>query len=119
MGGSAGTDAADEIAAKSDDDDARVAIVKVDGALRAPVESRLMRRVQTVLRGGARRVLLDLSDLTGLDAAGVGELVNVLNATTAAGGKLNVMNVRPRVRRMMEAAGIFQPLEHPAEKACE
>lgn len=111
MGSAVDTDVADEISSTSSaDEPGSVSIIPVTGELRAPVDSGLMQRVQAELRGGARKVRLDLSDLTGLDAAGVGELIGVLNATRAAGGSLDVVNARPRLRRMLEAAGVLQLL---------
>lgn len=85
----------------------RCHIISVDGALRVPIESRLMPRVQAALRGGARRVRLDLSRLSSIDAAGVGELVAAFNATRAAGGVLDIAHADGRVRRVLEATGVY------------
>jgi anti-anti-sigma factor len=88
-----------------------VSTIQLQGEFRAPVDSGLMRQVQDELRSGARRVQLDLSGVTSLDAAGIGELINAFNATTAAGARLNVVHARPRVRRMLTAVGVLELLE--------
>ena len=85
----------------------RCHIISVEGALSAPIESRLMQRVQAALRRGARRVRLDLSRLSSIDAAGVGELVAVFNATKAAGVVLDISHVGRKVRQVLEATGVY------------
>ena len=85
----------------------RCHIISVEGALSAPFETRLMQRVQAVLRRGARRVRLDLSRLFSIDAAGVGELVAVFNATKAAGGVLDISHAGRKVRQVLEATGVY------------
>src|SRR5262245_51904962 len=82
-------------------------IVPVEGALRVPFDAQIMQRVQAVLRGGARRVRLDLSRLSSIDAAGVGELVSAFNVTKAAGGVLDVSHASRRVRRILEVTGVY------------
>ena len=88
-----------------------VSTIQLKGEFRAPVDSGLMRQVEGELQSGVRRVQLDLSGLTSLDAAGIGELVNILNVTTAAGARLKVVNAGPRVRRMLTAVGVLELLE--------
>ena len=88
----------------------RCHIIPVDGALRVPIESRLMARVHAALRSGARRVRLDLSRLSTIDAAGVGELVAAFNATKAAGGVLDIAHAGGRVRRVLESTGVYPQL---------
>lgn len=85
----------------------RCHVISVEGALRAPSEYRLVQRVQAVLRSGARRVRIDLSGLSSIDAAGVGELVAALNVTKAAGGVLDISHPGRRVRRILEATGVY------------
>ena len=85
-------------------------IITVEGALRVPIDSQVIQRVHTVLRSGARRVRLDLSRLSSIDAAGVGELVSALNATKAAGGVLDISHASRRVRRILEVTGVYSLL---------
>ena len=50
-------------------------LLEVDGRLQAPANSTLIQRVQTRLFRGERRIFLDLSRVTAIDAAGVGKLI--------------------------------------------
>ena len=85
----------------------RCHIIPVEGALRVPAESRLMARVHAALHCGARRVRLDLSRLSSIDAAGVGELITAFNATKAVGGVLDIAHAGSRVRRVLEVTGVY------------
>jgi anti-anti-sigma factor len=85
----------------------RCHIIPVTGALRVPNEFRLLPRVSAALRCGARRVRLDLSRLSSIDAAGVGELIAAFKATRAAGGVLDVAHAGSRVRRVLEVSGVY------------
>ena len=85
-------------------------IVHVTGPLRAPV-SRVMRQsVGALLRLGERRIVLDLSSVSGIDAAGIGELVRAFNMSAAVDGTVRVIHATTRVREMLERARLFELL---------
>ena len=84
--------------------------VHVTGPLLAPV-SRVMRdSVGARLRLGERRIVLDLSSISGIDAAGIGELVRIFNMSAAAYGALRVVHASARVREMLERSQLFELL---------
>src|SRR5512144_2048629 len=82
-------------------------ILEVTGSLRMPVSDGLRQRVQALLACGERRILLDVSRLTHIDAAGVGELVHAFNITSAAGGVLQIAHAGGRVRRLLHLSGLL------------
>jgi anti-anti-sigma factor len=84
--------------------------VRLEGALRAPVSSGLSRWVEAILDRGDRQIVLDLSQLVDIDAAGIGELVSLFNRANAAGGVLQITRPTGRVRRMLEISGVLQVL---------
>ncbi|HEX2446130.1 MAG TPA: STAS domain-containing protein [Vicinamibacterales bacterium] len=86
-----------------------MSIIQLDGTLRAPVDRWLSRNVQARLDRGERRIIVDLSQLTAIDAAGIGELVRALNVAAAAGGALRVVQPQARVRRLLQIAGLVGP----------
>jgi anti-anti-sigma regulatory factor len=59
-------------------------ILEVEGTLRTPLSAELRQRVQARLDRGDRRILLDLSGLSDIDAAGVGELVRAFKTMSEA-----------------------------------
>jgi anti-anti-sigma factor len=82
-------------------------ILPVDGALRAPVTAKLRRKVEALVGRGERQVVLDLADLSDIDAEGIGELVRAFNAMKAAGGVLQVAHASRYVRRLLQVTGVF------------
>jgi len=82
-------------------------IVHLEGTLRAPVTSELRQSVEALIGRGVRRILVDLSRLSEIDAAGVGELVRAFNATSAAGGVLQIRHVTQRVRQLLDVTGVL------------
>jgi anti-sigma B factor antagonist len=94
-------------------------ILEVEGTLRAPVTSELSQGVQTLLVRGERRILLDLSRLSAIDAAGVGELVRAFNTARAAGGVLRIAHASRRVRQLLHIAGVLGLLTAGADAQLE
>jgi anti-anti-sigma factor len=85
-------------------------VLHIVSRLRAPVSTELRHRVHALLRRGERRILLDLSRVSDLDAAGVGELVRAYNMTSAANGVLRVAHAFGRVRELLTRVGLFDLL---------
>jgi anti-sigma B factor antagonist len=84
-----------------------LSVVEVVGARRAPLGGGLRQNVQRLLDRGAREVVVDLSRVAEIDAAGVGELTDVFNAVHAAGGALRVSHLHPRVRHILAIVGLL------------
>jgi anti-anti-sigma factor len=86
------------------------ATIHVVGPLREPVSTELRRMVQTLVCRGDRRIVLDLADLSEIDAAGVGELVRAYNLASAAEGTLWIVNAASSVRELLVRVGLFDLL---------
>ena len=82
-------------------------VLCLEGALRMPLNGEVPQNVTALLRHGARLIVLDLSGVPKIDAAGVGELVRAFNLATAAGGKLRVVGATTWVREILERVGLF------------
>ncbi len=93
-----------------------VSILPVEGALRAPATTTLRYRLDRMLEGGERRVVLDLAHLSAIDAAGIGELVRAFGRMQAAGGVLRIAHASRHVRALLHATGVFTLLSPGAEK---
>jgi anti-anti-sigma factor len=85
--------------------------IYVEGSLRVPVSRELRRRVRTLLRRGARGIVVDLDGVTRIDAAGVGELVRAYNMTSAAAGFLRIVHATTWVRETLSRVGLFELLD--------
>ncbi len=84
--------------------------VHVEGPLRTPVNQTLRHNVRGLLRRGERRIVLDLSAVSRIDAAGLGELIRIFNMTAATNGALRIVNATAWVREMLERAHLFDLL---------
>ena len=85
-------------------------VLDVEGTLRAPVRRELRRNVEALLNRGERRILVNLAQLTDIDAAGVGELLRAYHTTRAMGGVLQLAHARGYVRRILDVTGILARL---------
>jgi anti-sigma B factor antagonist len=90
--------------------DSPSARLRLEGALRAPVDVVLRGRVEALLQQGVRRVVLDLSGVSDIDAAGVGELIHNVNVAAAAGGAIEIACASRRVHHVLEVLGVLKLL---------
>jgi anti-anti-sigma factor len=79
-----------------------------------PVSRSLRHNVHALLRRGERGIVLDLSAVSRIDAAGIGELMRTFNMAAASEGALRIVNATRRVREMLERAGVFHLLSAPS-----
>jgi len=93
----------------------RAHIVRAEGALRTPVSRAIRHNVRTLLLRGERQILVDLSQVSGIDAGGVGELIRTFNMTAATNGALRIVNASASVREMLERAHLFDVLSGERE----
>ena len=91
-----------------------VSILHISGPLRVPLSRELELAVHAVLRGGVRRIELNLSAVSDLDAAGVGELVQVYNLAAGARSVLRIVSTPARVQELLCKAGLLDLLTKDA-----
>jgi anti-anti-sigma factor len=82
----------------------------LDGPLLAPVNQELATRVRVLLQRSERRIVLDLSSVSLIDAAGVGVLVRAYNVACAMDASLRIAHATKRVRETLERVGLFDLL---------
>ena len=87
-----------------------MSVVRLQGSLRAPIRRSLRRQVRALLRRGERRIVIDLTEVLFIDAAGIGELVRAFNMSAAAHGQLRIVNATRWVRQILEFVGLFELL---------
>jgi len=87
-----------------------VSILHINGPLRVPLSHDLELAVHAVLRGGVRRIQLNLTAVSDLDAGGVGELVQVYNLAAGAHCVLRIVSNPARVQELLCKAGLFDLL---------
>jgi anti-anti-sigma factor len=88
----------------------RSSVLHVEGALRSPLNGDLRHQVQALIDRGERNVVLDLTRLADLDAAGIGELVRMYSMMIAANGTFRIAHASRQVRRILDRVGLFKLL---------
>lgn len=72
--------------------------------------------IAQLLASGNRKLLLDFTNVTYVDSATIGCLMDLYRQTTAAGGSLKLVGVQKRVETMLTMTGAHNFLEmHPDE----
>jgi len=96
-----------------------VVIVDLKGKLTAGFGDQLLREtVDELLAEDKRKILLNLSDVSFLDSAGVGELVAGLRTAKRFGAELRLLNTSERVQStlyMAKLLPIFEMYDDEAE----
>jgi anti-anti-sigma factor len=84
-----------------------ISVLRLGGRLCAPVDTALRDQVQLLLQRGQRRFVIDLAELSSLDAAGVGELVCVYNMAAAESGALRISHAAAGIRDLLARVGLL------------
>ena len=91
-----------------------VSVLHISGPLRVPLGRDVEWSVHGLLRGGVRRIELDLADVSDVDAGGVALLVHVYNLAAKAHGALRIVNAPAHVRDLLCKAGLYDLLSKDA-----
>ncbi|MFE4599236.1 STAS domain-containing protein [Kitasatospora indigofera] len=75
-----------------------VSVVDVKGRIVIGVgDVQLREAVRGLLSDGARKIVLNLADVTSIDSSGIGELVSAYTATSRENGQLKLANLPPKI----------------------
>ncbi|HEY1306854.1 MAG TPA: STAS domain-containing protein [Vicinamibacterales bacterium] len=95
-----------------------VSIVRVNETrLMYPILSEFSNTITSLIGGGDRKLLLDLTTVTYVDSATIGCLMDLYRQANAAGGSLKLAGVQKRVETMLSMTGAQNFLEIHADEA--
>jgi anti-sigma B factor antagonist len=57
--------------------------------------------VKDVLKGGGKKIILNLSDVNYIDSSGIGELVSSYTTVTNQGGHLKLVNLTKKIQELL------------------
>lgn len=84
-------------------DQGRVTVVSVEGDLiLGPPEVKFKETIEQLLGNGHVDLLVDLGRVSYVDSSGLGALVRALSETNKEGGQTKLLNVGPRLRKLLE-----------------
>jgi anti-sigma B factor antagonist len=58
--------------------------------------------VRNLIKGGNKKILLNLRDVDYIDSSGLGELVSAFTSVRSQGGELKLLNLTKRVRALLQ-----------------
>ncbi len=76
--------------------------------------------LQTEVRGllpGAKRIVLDLTDLGYMDSSGLGAIIGLYVSVKSAGGRLEMINLSARVRELLAITNVLSLFEVCGEQS--
>jgi anti-sigma B factor antagonist len=95
-----------------------VVVVDLKGKLTAGLGDQILREaLDELLAEGKRKILLNLSEVTFLDSAGVGELVAGLRTAKRFGAELKILSTSDRVHSTLYMARLLPAFEMYREEA--
>ena len=67
--------------------------------------------ISRLIEGGARKLLIDLSDVRYLDSASIGGIVDLYRQVSEHTGSLKLVGLQERVERMVSLVGIHKLID--------
>jgi anti-sigma B factor antagonist len=90
---------------------AGVTILDLEGRLTFTSGAELGRRVQALLVGGTTELVLNLEDVSYVDSAGLGAMVEAFTAARHKAVRLKLLNPTERTRHLLEITGLARIVE--------
>ena len=88
--------------------DGRVAIIDLAGRITLNEGAGSIRSsVKTVMEGGHQNILLNMSEVSYIDSAGLGEMSSAYITVSRLGGKLKLLNPQPKVHGMLQVTRLY------------
>jgi anti-sigma B factor antagonist len=90
---------------------AGVTILDLEGRLTFTSGAEMGRRVQALLVGGATQLVLNLEDVSYVDSAGLGAMVEAFTVARHKAVRLKLLNPTERTRHLLEITGLARIVE--------
>ena len=85
-----------------------VTIVDISGRITLGDEVVTLRKtIQDLLAHGAKKILLNLGDVTYIDSSGLGELVTAFTSVRNRGGELKLLNLTKKVHDLLQITKLY------------
>ena len=90
---------------------AGVTVLDLEGRLTFTAGAELSRRIQALVMGGATQLVLNLEDVSYVDSAGLGAVVEALTVVRQKAARLTLLNPTKRTRHLLEMTGLARIIE--------
>ena len=88
-----------------------LAVVVLEGCVRASNASFLQDTFDTLINEGHARIVLDCQGLTSMNSDGLAALMDLVRATSAGGGRVILCNASQRLVDLLNISGLDQFIE--------
>ena len=95
---------ADEV--RVEDASSDLSILVVGGEVDYEVSPQLKAHMMRAIKAGARRLVLDLSDVTFIDSTAIGVIAGAVEKLDEAGGSLAIVSTHEKVVQIFEITGL-------------
>ena len=97
-----------------------VTVITIGGeiTLSAGGDVQLKDKIQSLLQQGRKKILLDLGNVSYVDSAGLGQLVQATVTATKNGGKLKLLNLTKRLNDLLvvtKLSTVFDIVDNEAD----
>jgi anti-sigma B factor antagonist len=90
---------------------AGVTVLDLEGRLTFTAGADLGRRIQALLLGGATKLVLNLEDVSYVDSAGLGAMIEAFTVARQKAVRLTLLNPTARTRHLLEITGLARIVE--------
>jgi anti-sigma B factor antagonist len=90
---------------------AGVTVLDVEGRLTFTAGADMGRRIQALLLGGATKLVLNLEDVSYVDSAGLGAMIEAFTMARQKAVRLTLLNPTARTRHLLEITGLARIVE--------
>ena len=73
--------------------------------------SNLREGIRELIAKGAKKILLNLGEVSYIDSSGIGELVSGFTSVANAGGQLKLINLTKRVKDLLQITKLYTVFE--------
>jgi anti-sigma B factor antagonist len=90
---------------------AGVTVLDLEGRLTFTAGADMGRRIQALLLGGATKLVLNLEDVSYVDSAGLGAMIEAFTMARQKAVRLTLLNPTARTRHLLEITGLDRIVE--------
>ncbi len=90
---------------------AGVTVLDLEGRLTFTAGADLGHRIQALLLGGATKLVLNLEDVSYVDSAGLGAMIEAFTVARQKAVRLTLLNPTARTRHLLEITGLARIVE--------
>ena len=86
-------------------------IVDVKGELDLKTADKFEEKIKEIISKGFRKVIFNFNEVEFIDSSGIGALLSIYKFLVKNDGVMVITNISPRIRRVLEVAGVLRIID--------